>query len=181
MADHISPGAGFTFRAAQANDVPVILDFIKQLAAHVRMPERVTATEDILRDTLFGTPPAASVIVAECDDEPAGFAVFFPCYSTFEGQPGIYLEDLFVHPRWRSLGLGRQLLAELARLAIARGGGRLEWSVLASNEIALRAYRSVGATTVDGLLTQRLSGDSLRDLASHAPGTTFNSEGPERK
>jgi GNAT superfamily N-acetyltransferase len=139
----------------------------------------------VLAESLFGSKPSAEVIIAEsvgeqagsapgnrsgvsAAGEPAGFAVFFHTYSTFEGRPGLYLEDLFVLPRWRGRGLGRQLIAELARVAIARGCARMEWSVLDWNEMALRVYRSVGARAMDEWTVQRLDGDALRALAAEA-------------
>jgi GNAT superfamily N-acetyltransferase len=181
----------FTLRPATRADVPLILDFIRQLAAYEGLLERVTASEASLRETLFATRPSAEVIIAEVAaatgsatasgerdapagasaaeaGEPAGFAVFFHTYSTFEGRPGLYLEDLFVLPRWRGRGVGRQLLAELARVAIARGCARMEWSVLDWNEMALRVYRSVGARAMDEWTVQRLDGEALRALAAEA-------------
>jgi GNAT superfamily N-acetyltransferase len=180
----------FTLRHATRADVPLILDFIRQLADYEGLLERVTASEAILTETLFGARPSAEVIIAEASApvagardsssqhdarptpttvrEPAGFAVFFHTYSTFEGRPGLYLEDLFVLPRWRARGLGRRLLAELARLAVARGCARMEWSVLDWNEMALRVYRAVGAMPLDEWTVQRLDGKALRALAAEA-------------
>ena len=143
----------------------------------------MTASEASLTETLFGAKPSAEVIIAEvaaagrrCDERSeqrpsaagqrtgaaAGFAVFFHTYSTFEGRPGLYLEDLFVLPAWRGRGLGRRLLAELARIAVDRGCARMEWSVLDWNEMALRVYRSVGARPMDEWTVQRLDGEALR-------------------
>jgi GNAT superfamily N-acetyltransferase len=180
--DAASP-TGFTLRPATRADVPLILDFIRQLADYEGLLDRVTATETNLAGTLFGARPSAEVIIAEipppaggspstkssgADDsgEPVGFAVFFHTYSTFEGLPGLYLEDLFVLPRWRGRGVGRRLLSELARVAVARGCARMEWSVLDWNEMALRVYRSVGARPLDEWTVQRLDGDALRALAA---------------
>jgi GNAT superfamily N-acetyltransferase len=177
-----SPTA-FTLRPATRADVPLILDFIRQLADYEGLLERVTATEENLAGTLFGDKPSAEVIIAEipspaggstmtpgigAEDSggPVGFAVFFHTYSTFEGLPGLYLEDLFVLPRWRGRGVGRRLLSELARVAVARGCARMEWSVLDWNEMALRVYRSVGARPLDEWTVQRLDGDALRALAT---------------
>ena len=158
----------FTLAPATEKDVPLLLNLIKQLAEYEKLAHEAVATEDQLRATLFGPRPAAEVIIARAGDEPAGFALFFQTYSTFLGRPGLYLEDLFVVPKWRKRGLGRLLLGHLARLAVDRGYGRMEWSVLNWNEMALRVYRGVGATPMDGWTVQRLTGDSLRALASAA-------------
>jgi len=161
----------FTLRSAQPADVPLILSFIKQLAEYEQLLDQVTATESTLQESLFGPRPSAEVIIAECGTQPAGFAVFFHTYSTFRGRPGLYLEDLFVAPEWRGRGLGRHLLAELARIAVERDCPRFEWSVLDWNEQALRVYRAVGATPMDQWTVQRLEGEALRALAARAaPG-----------
>src|SRR5262245_38183981 len=135
----------FTLRAATAGDVPIILGFIRQLAEYEKLLDAVTATEATLRETLFGPKPAAEVIIAELDGDPAGFAVYFQSYSTVHGRPGMYLEDLFVKPSFRGRGLGRQLLAAVAQVAVERRCPRMEWAVLDWNETALRVYRAVGA------------------------------------
>lgn len=158
----------FRLAPASEQDVPLILSLIKELAAYEKLSHEVVASEDALRETLFGPHPAAEVVIAYAGDEPAGFALFFQTFSTFLGRPGLYLEDLFVMPRWRSRGLGRLLLAHLARIAVDRGYGRMEWSVLNWNETALRVYRAVGAKPMDEWTVQRLSGDSLRALAERA-------------
>jgi GNAT superfamily N-acetyltransferase len=159
------PSLPFILRTATATDVPLILDFIRQLAEYEKLLDAVTATEAILHETLFGSKPAAEVIIAEADGEPAGFAVFFHSYSTFRGRPGLYLEDLFVRPKFRGRGLGRQLLSALAQLAVQRGCPRMEWSVLNWNEMALRVYRAIGAKPMDEWTVQRLEGDGLLALA----------------
>src|SRR5579863_3616453 len=119
-------------RIAQAapEDVPAIFEMIRGLAEYEKLSHLVTATEDRIRETLFGPKPAAEVLLAEWNGEWAGFALFFPNYSTFLGQPGLYLEDLFVKPQARGKGLGLALLVELARIAVERGYGRVEWAVL---------------------------------------------------
>ena len=155
----------FGIQPATERDVPVILHLIKALADYERLSDKVVATEEKLRASLFGPRPAAEVVIARAGDQPAGFAVFFPTYSTFLAQPGLSLEDLFVEPRWRGRGCGRMLLVHLARLAAARGCGRLEWSVLDWNEPALRFYRSLGAAPVEGWTVYRLTGDALSRLA----------------
>jgi GNAT superfamily N-acetyltransferase len=190
MTDTADPArSDFRLRPATLADVPVVLDFIKQLADYEGLLDRVTASETILAETLFGTNPAAEVIIAEAiaaeaeppngphtsasaggalSSHPAGFAVFFHTYSTFEGRPGLYLEDLFVLPGYRGRGLGRRLLAELARIALERGCARMEWSVLDWNEMALRVYRAVGAKPLNEWTVQRLDGEALRNLAADA-------------
>ena len=154
----------FTLRPATPADVPLILDFIRQLADYEQLLDAVTATDADLRETLFGTHPSAEVILAEADRAPAGFAVFFHTYSTFRGRPGLYLEDLFVRPEWRGRGLGRLLLSAVARVAVERNCPRMEWSVLNWNEMALRVYRAVGAKPMDEWTVQRLEGDALKTL-----------------
>ena len=156
----------FRLAAATADDVPTILSLIKALAEYERLADQVHATEADLRGVLFGARPAAEVIIAYADDEPAGFALYFQSFSTFVGRPGLYLEDLFVKPAWRNKGLGRMLLARLARIAVERGYGRMEWSVLNWNETALRVYRAVGAKPMNDWTVYRLNGAALRDLAA---------------
>jgi len=156
-------------RAATPDDVPLILRFIRELAAYERLAHEVVATEEKLRETLFGARPYAEVVIAEEAGEPAGFALFFHNYSTFLGRPGIYLEDLYVRPEMRGGGIGRALLAHLARLAVERGCGRLEWWVLDWNEPAIRFYRQLGAEAMDDWTVFRVAGDALTQLASDAP------------
>jgi GNAT superfamily N-acetyltransferase len=152
--------------AATESDVPLILELIKALAEYEKLAKQVQATEADLHAALFGPHPAAEVILAYAGDEPAGFALYFQTYSTFVGRPGLYLEDIFVKPEWRRKGLGRMLLARLARIAVERGYGRMEWSVLNWNEMALRVYRGVGAKPMSDWTVYRLNGDALRALAA---------------
>ena len=153
-------------RPATEADVPLILRFVRELAAYERLAHEVVATEDGLRQTLFGARPYAEVVIAELDGgEPAGFALFFHNYSTFLGRPGIYLEDLYVRPEVRGKGVGRALLAHLARLAVERGCGRLEWWVLDWNEDAIRFYRSLGARPIEDWTVFRVTGEALQRLA----------------
>ena len=128
---------------------------------------RRSATDDDLRAQLFGAHPAAEVLIGEVDGEAAGFALFFHNFSTFLGKRGLYLEDLFVRPAFRGSGLGRHLMASLARIAVQRDCGRFEWSVLDWNAPAIGFYRTLGATGMDEWTVQRLEGDALRALASH--------------
>ncbi len=156
-----------SFRLAPAteSDVPLILHLIKSLAEYEKLADQVVATEADLRVALFGPRPAAEVIIGYAGDEPAGFAMYFQTFSTFKGKPGLYLEDIFVKPEWRKHGLGTMLLARLARIAIERGYGRMEWSVLDWNEMALRVYRAVGARPMSDWTVYRLNGAALHDLA----------------
>ena len=151
--------------AATEVDVPLILEMIRGLAEYERLSHLVTATEDLLRKTLFAEHPAAEVLLAWDGAECAGFALFFPNYSTFLARPGIYLEDLFVKPHARGKGLGAALLREIARLATERGCGRVEWSVLDWNEPSIGFYKKLGATPMDDWTTFRLTGEALQQLA----------------
>jgi GNAT superfamily N-acetyltransferase len=162
-------GAAVRIRPALQADVPLILRFIRELAEYERLRHEVVATEERLRDTLFGARPAAEVVIAEDAGEPLGFALFFHNYSTFLAQPGIYLEDLYVRPRARGRGVGRALLAHLARLARERGCGRLEWWALDWNESATRFYRSLDAQPMSDWTVFRLTGGDLARLADEAP------------
>ena len=150
---------------ATERDLPLILRFINDLAEYEKLSHEVSATEPTLRRTLFGPSPAAEVVIAYLDQEPVGFAVYFPTFSTFLGIPGIWLEDVFVQPKWRGHGVGRQLLAHVAAVAVERGYGRMEWSVLDWNELALGVYRRIGAKPMDEWTVHRLTGDALRELA----------------
>jgi GNAT superfamily N-acetyltransferase len=153
-------------RNATEADVPLILRFIRELAEYERLAEQVTATEQALRDSLFGTRPHAEVLIAEVDGQPAGFALYLHNYSTFLAQPGLYLEDLYVRPAFRRQGIGRLLLIRLARLAVERGCGRFEWNVLDWNEPARRFYESLGAVPMSEWTTYRVTGESLRVLGN---------------
>jgi GNAT superfamily N-acetyltransferase len=152
-------------RAATESDVPLILQFIRDLAIYEKLEHKVVATEDSLRHTLFGNPRFAEVIFASVDGAAVGFALFFHNYSTFLGQPGIYLEDLFVKPEMRGRGYGKALLAYLARLAKERGCGRVEWAVLNWNTPSIEFYKSIGAVPMDDWSVFRLIGDALNNLA----------------
>lgn len=151
---------------ASERDVPLILEFIRELAAYERHLDRVEATEARIRETLFGAEPAASVIFAFDGDKPVGFAVFYFTYSTFAGMPGLYLEDLFVKPEARGLGIGRQLLRYLARLAKGKGCWRIEWAVLHWNETAIGFYRKLGAIPMEEWAVYRLFGAPLDQLGA---------------
>ena len=158
--------AGARIREATEEDVPLILSLIRELAEYEKLSDEVVATEDGLRDSLFGERRYAEVLIAEHDGAPAGFALFFHNFSTFLGKPGLYLEDLYVKPAFRGAGIGKKLLVRLASLAMGRGCGRLEWWVLDWNEPAIGFYRSVGAEPMDDWTVYRVSGSALEDLAS---------------
>lgn len=159
---------GLTIRPAVAADTPLILQFIRDLSVYERMEDEVEADEGQLRRSLFGERPAAEVLIAEVDGRPAGFALFYHNFSTFVGRPGLYLEDLFVAPELRGRGIGRRLLARLAAIAVERGCGRFEWSVLDWNEPAIRFYVGLGARPMDGWTVYRVTGESLERLAREA-------------
>jgi GNAT superfamily N-acetyltransferase len=156
---------GIIIREARADDIGVIHDFILALADYERLAHEVKADRDTLARYLFGPRPMAEVLIADHEGQAVGFALFFHNFSTFEGRPGIYLEDLFVLPQARGLGAGKALLARLAQLAIARDCARLEWSVLDWNEPAIAVYRAIGAKPMDGWTVQRLDGAALAALA----------------
>lgn len=156
---------GFEIRPATEEDVPVILAFIRKLAEYEKLAHEVAATEAGLRATLFGPRPFAEVIIGFWQGQPAGFALFFHNYSTFLGKPGIYLEDLYVDIEHRGRGFGKALLIHLAKLAVARDCGRLEWAVLDWNEPAIRFYRNLGAVPMDEWTVYRVTGAALNKLA----------------
>ena len=159
--------AELRIREAAEPDVPLIATLIRELAEYERLLDNVRMTEERLRSALFGPHRYAEVTIAEDHTgEAVGFALFFHNFSTFLGLPGIYLEDLFVRPAHRGLGVGRALLGYLARLARDRNCGRLEWSVLDWNETAIGFYRRLGAQPNDGWTVYRLEGEALEDLAA---------------
>jgi GNAT superfamily N-acetyltransferase len=154
-----------TIRTATPADIPQILTFIRALAAYEREPDAVTATEaDLLRDG-FGTNPFYFCLIADHDGQPAGFAFYFFNYSTWMGRPGLYLEDLFVHPEFRGLGIGKALLEKVAAIAVEKNCPRLQWEVLDWNTPAIDFYRAMGADFLDEWRNVRVSGDALKRLA----------------
>lgn len=157
--------AEIDIRTATEEDVPLLLHFIKELAEYEHLSHEVMATEETLRESLFGRR-VAETLLAYSGDEPAGFALFFHNFSTFLGRPGIYLEDLYVRPEYRGSGIGRTLLVHIAKLAGERGCGRFEWSVLDWNEPSIGFYKSLGAVAMDDWTVYRLSGDALQALSS---------------
>jgi GNAT superfamily N-acetyltransferase len=152
-------------RSATVNDVGLILQFIRDLAEYERKPQAVTATEaDLVRDG-FGSDPKFRVVIAEWDGKPAGFALFFYNYSTWQGRPGLYLEDVFIRPEFRGKGIGKTLLVHLARLAVQENCGRFQWQVLDWNTPSIRFYESLGARVMKEWLTMRVEGEALVRLA----------------
>ena len=157
-----------TIRPATVDDVELILRFIEGLADYEHLRHACVATNAQLAATLFGPRPAAEVLLAFEGEDAAGFALFFPTYSTFLAKPGVWLEDLFVDPVHRGKGVGKALLCSLAALTLERDGGRLEWSVLDWNEPSIGFYRSLGAVGMNEWTTYRLTGDALGSVASLA-------------
>ena len=155
----------FEIRPARVEDVPLILELIRDLATYERAPKEVTATEKQLVGVLFGEKPVAEVLLAFEGKSPVGFAVFFYNFSTWLGRPGLYLEDLFVKPEKRGKGYGRALLVDLAKVARDRGCGRMEWAVLNWNEPAIKFYRSLGAKPMEEWTVFRLTPDGIAKLA----------------
>jgi GNAT superfamily N-acetyltransferase len=153
-------------RPAEPHEAPLVLSFVRELAEYERLSHEVVATEEGMRQALFGPRPYAEVIFACLNGEPVGFALFCYNFSTFLARPGIHLEDLFVRPKCRGRGIGQKLLSWLAREALARGCGRLEWAVLDWNEPSIKFYDSLGARALKEWFTYRLSGESLEKVAS---------------
>jgi GNAT superfamily N-acetyltransferase len=155
-----------SIRMAERRDAPLILAFIRELAEYERLAHEVDATENVVAEALFGPQPRVFADIAEWGGEPAGFALWFYNFSTFRGRHGLYLEDLFVRPEFRSKGIGKALLQHLARRCVAESLPRLEWWVLDWNEPAIRFYRSIGAQPMDEWTVQRVTGEALRQLAA---------------
>jgi GNAT superfamily N-acetyltransferase len=155
-----------TITPAVESDVPVILSFIRKLAEYEKLSHLVVTTEENVREHVFGENPVAEVLLAFWDQEPVGFALYFRNFSTFLGQPGIYLEDLFVEPEHRGKGIGKALLKQLAKIAIERGYGRLDWAVLDWNTPSIEFYRGLGAAPMDAWTGYRLTGEALDRLAT---------------
>src|SRR5215470_12814773 len=158
--------ADFQIRPADVDDVPIILELIRDLATYERAPDEVVATEEQLVNVLFGERPVAEVLLAFEEKSPVGFAVYFYNFSTWLGRAGLYLEDLFVKPEKRGKGYGRALLVELAKIARDRGCGRMEWAVLDWNEPAIKFYRALGAKPMHEWTVFRLTRDGIAKLAN---------------
>jgi len=158
--------ATLNVRPAREGDIPEILAFIRELAEYERAPGEVEATEGLLHEAMFGGTPACEALIGEVDGHAQGFALFFHNFSTWKGRRGMYLEDLFVRPAARGVGLGEALLREVARIAVNRGCPRFEWSVLDWNEPAIGFYRKLGAVRMEEWTVHRLSGEALVRVAS---------------
>jgi GNAT superfamily N-acetyltransferase len=165
------PSPNLQIRFAQPADVPTLFSLIQALADYEQLSHQVTGTTAQLGEHLFGPRPYIEAVLAEVEGEVAGFALFFPNYSTFLTQPGLYLEDLFVLPDFRRQGVGKALLIYLAQLAVKRGYGRFEWSVLDWNASAISFYETMGATVLPDWRICRVTGESLTRLASKAAGS----------
>ncbi len=157
-----------SIRPATPADISLIGEFIRDLAEYEKLAHEVRFDETVMAQKLFGPRPFAEVLIGEIDGTPQGFALFFHNFSTFEGRPGIYLEDLFVRPDARGSGLGKALLGKLAALAVERDCARLEWSVLDWNTPAIDFYKALGARPMDEWTVYRVDGDALTDLAAHS-------------
>jgi len=155
---------GTTIRSAEPSDTSLILSFIRELAEYERLAHEVVATEDAIRQTVFGDHPRAEVLIAEAEGHAAGFALYFHNYSTFLARPGLFLEDLFVRPEFRRRGIARELLTRLAAIAVERQCGRFEWSVLDWNMPAINFYKSMGAEILPDWRICRLTAEQLRGL-----------------
>ena len=156
---------GFVIRKATREDVPLVLDFIRKLAVYEKLSHEVVATEEMLDKHLFGEEKVAEVVIGYDFGVPVGFALYFFNFSTFLARPGIYLEDLYVLEEHRGKGFGKALLTCLARLAVEKGCGRLEWAVLDWNEPSIEFYKSLGAKLMNEWIVHRVSGDELKELA----------------
>ena len=161
----------FIIRAATVGDCTLILDFIKELAEYEKLLHEVTATAETLKETLFSDNRYAEVIIGEYDSKPIGYALFFHNFSTFTGRPGIYLEDIYVQPELRGKGMGKCILAYIAKLAVQRNCTRVEWSVLDWNTPSIEFYRSIGAIPMEGWTVQRLHGEALQNFATEFKNT----------
>ena len=162
------PSSPLVLRSATPADVSTLFQLIQALAEYEKLSHAVTGSAAALESHLFGSRPYAEVILAEVAGQAVGFALFFPSYSTFLTQPGIYLEDLFVMSDYRGQGIGKALIAAVAELAVSRGCGRLEWSVLDWNQPAIAFYERIGAVILEDWRTCRVTGTSLADLAAQA-------------
>lgn len=161
----MSENKQLTFRFAKRNDVPLILKFIKELADYEKLLHEVVATEEVLEQWIFDKEKA-EVIFAMVDEEEVGFALFFHNFSTFLGRAGIYLEDLYVKPEYRGNGYGKAILNQLAKIAVERGCGRLEWWCLDWNKPSIDFYRSLGAEAMDEWTVYRITGETLRKMGA---------------
>jgi GNAT superfamily N-acetyltransferase len=167
-----------TVRPCRPEDVELLASLVRELAEYERLEAFARATPEQFRAHLFGARPFAEAVIAEVDGEPAGFALYFPTFSTFRGQPGLYLEDLFVRPEHRGRGVGKLLFSHAARVAVAWGCGRLEWSVLDWNAPAIGFYRALGAQPLDEWTIYRIDHEALTRLARQSPAGPGTSPSP---
>ena len=163
--EHQRAAPALVIRAAEAADVPLLLELFHDLAVYEQIEHELDATPELLRRALFGERPIAEALIATRGEDAAGYAVFFTTFSSFRGREGVWLEDLFVRPAHRRAGVGRALLAAVAARVRTRDGARLEWSALDWNELALSFYRGLGARTMGQWVTHRLDGEALERLA----------------
>ena len=154
-----------TFRFAEKKDIPLLLTLIKELAVYEKMLDQVSATEASLKRSLFGKRKHAEAIIPEFEGKPVGYAIFFHNFSTFEGKPGLYLEDIYVKPEFRGKGIGKALLSYLAKIALERDCARFEWVVLDWNEPSIQFYKSLGAKPQDEWIIYRMEDDAMQELA----------------
>ncbi len=164
-----APGAGLVIRDARPGDVPLLLEMFRELADYEDLTSELHATEELLHAALFGERPAAEALIAQVGAQEAGYALFYPTFSTFLATQGVWLEDLYVRPQHRKGGVGKALLATVAARTHARGGKRLEWSALDWNELALGFYERLGAQPMREWITHRLVGDEIARLGNEAP------------
>lgn len=153
------------YRKAEKKDCPIILEFVNELAEYEKLAHEVVATPADFAQTMFGDHPKAKALIAEVNGQPAGMALYFYNYSTFQGRPGLYLEDLYVRPQFRGYGIGKQFFKELARIAVTEGCGRFQWSVLDWNQPAIDFYEKLGARATKEWVGMRLEGDEISKLA----------------
>lgn len=154
-----------TFRFAEEKDIPLLLSLIKELAVYEKMLDQVSATEESLKKSLLGERKHAEAIIPEYQGTPVGYAIFFHNFSTFEGKPGLYLEDIYVKPEYRGKGIGKALLSYLAKIALERGCARFEWVVLDWNEPSIQFYKSLGAKPQDEWIIYRMEDGAMQELA----------------
>lgn len=159
------PDTSLKIRPATEADVPLLLQFIRDIAEYEKLPDEVVADESILKESFFGERPTAEAIFGEWDGKPAAFAVFFENFSTFMGRSGLYLEDLYVRPEYRKKGIGEQMLRHLAGIAVDRGCPRFEWVALDWNEPAIRFYENLGAQQMEEWRLFRMTGSALKNMA----------------
>ncbi len=156
----------FSIAPITADEIPALLELIRELARFERLEQEVEATIEMLRESLCGPHPAASALLARCADKPAGYALYYFTFCSFAGRPGLWLDDLYVRPEFRKQGLGRALIQEVARIGAGRNCARMEWIALDWNQKALEFYRKIGARVLDDWVLLRLNSEGVKDLAT---------------